>query len=453
MTMAPLSSVRDVVWPAIVAGEDAVLLATELQLEQSQWWSAQELWAHQARQLAALLRHAHATTPWYEQRLNEAGIDVNQPLTPESWSRIPLLSRQDLKRSLAEIVSRSVPPEHGQTHRRKTSGSTGEPLSVLGTQVTGFFWQSLVLRDDLWHRRNFRNRLVVIRSGRYEADPLAVHDLPSWGLLSPSLYETGPMTIFYHTTPLDRQVELLEARSPHYLLTYPSNARALCRYARERPLRLPDLEAVLTYGEPLTPDVRAACREAWGVPVHDVYSCEELGFLALQCPDHEHYHVQSESALVEILDPQGSRCAPGQVGRVVLTSLHNFAMPLIRYAIGDHAEVGEACPCGRGLPVLERILGRERNQVSLPDGRRAWPNIGELWAAIPEVAQIQLVQLGEDDVEVRFVRQKPLSPEEERAARGRIHQALGHPFRLTFAVQAAIPRQPNGKYETFFDAR
>src|SRR5512132_1231952 len=284
MTMAPRSSVRDVVWPAIVVGEDSILLATEFQLEQSQWWSAQDLQAHQHRQLAALLRHARATVPWYEERLEAAGITGEQPLTPEAWSRIPLLTREDVQHHQAELISSSVPPEHGETHRNKTSGSTGKSLEVLCTQVTGFFWQSLVLRDDLWHRRDFSKRVVAIRSGRFKADPLAVHDLPSWGSSSLPLYETGPMTLFYHTTPLERQVELLEARSPNYLLTFPSNARALCRYSRTRPVRLPDLEAVHTYGEPLTPDVRAACRETWGVPVQDVYSCEEMGFLALQCP-------------------------------------------------------------------------------------------------------------------------------------------------------------------------
>lgn len=453
MTMAPRSSVLDVVWPAIVVGEDSTLLATEFQLEQSQWWSARDLQAHQRLQLAALLRHARASVPWYEKRFEDAGLTEAQSLTPEGWSRIPLLTRQELQRHQAEIVSVSAPPEHGNTHRSKTSGSTGEPLEVVGTEVTGFFWQSLAFRDDLWHRRDLRKRLVAIRSGRYEPDPLAVHDLSTWGFISPLLYETGPMTLLYHLTPLARQVELLESRSPHYLLTHPSNARALSRYARKRPIHLPDLEAVHTYGEPLTPDVRAACRAVWGAPVQDVYSCEELGFIALQCPDHEHYHVQSESVLVEILDEQGSPCAPGQIGRVVLTSLHNFAMPLLRYAIGDYAEVGEACPCGRGLPVLKRILGRRRNQITLPDGRRAWPDIGAIWAAIPDVEQIQLIQLGDDHVEVRFARQDPSSRLDEQAVSGLIHQALGHPFRLTFTRQDEIPRQQSGKYETFFDAR
>jgi phenylacetate-CoA ligase len=253
--------------------------------------------------------------------------------------------------------------------------------------------------------------------------------------------------------PIPAQVDVIEARSPHYLLTYPSNARALCRYAQAHPVRLPDLQAVHTYGEPLTPDVRDACRETWGAPVRDVYSCEELGFIALQCPRHEHYHVQSESVLVEILDGEGRPVPPGGIGEVVLTSLHNFAMPLLRYAIGDYAEAGGPCPCGRGLPVLTRVLGRRRNQVALPDGRRSWPDIGAIWAAIPGVDQIQVIQRRPDHVEVRFARPSPLSAPEVPVVGERIRAALGHPFHLTFIGPEPIPRQPNGKYETFVDAR
>jgi phenylacetate-CoA ligase len=451
--MTPRSCVSSVVWPAIVGRNEAALLAMAFQLERSQWWSPHDLAAHQRGQLAGLLRHAARTVPWYRDRLAAAGLGGDAPITEDRWARLPLLTRQDIRDHRAELASEEAPPDHGQTYARKTSGSTGEPLEVVGTEVTGFVWESLVFRDDLWHGRDLRGRLVVIRSGRDAPDPLLVHDFPGWGYVSPALYETGPMTLFYHTMPLERQVEILEARSPHYLLTYPSNARALCRLARRRPVRLPDLRAVLTYGEPLGPDVRAACEETWGAPVQDVYSCEELGILALQCPRHPHYHVQSEAILLEIVDDEGRACAPGQIGRVVLTSLHNFAMPLLRYAIGDYAEAGGPCPCGRGLPVVARILGRRRNQVSLPDGRRAWPDAGAIWEAIPGVDQIQVVQEGPESVRARYTRASPLSPREEPASRASLRRALGHPFRVTFSRQASIARGANGKYETFFDSR
>jgi phenylacetate-CoA ligase len=449
--MTPRSSVPDILWPALVVGGGATVLGVAFQLERSQWWSAEVLQAHQYQQLAALLRHARATVPFYQKRLADTGLTDEQALTPEGWLRIPLLTRHDIRQHQADLTTTHLPSGHGPIRRNKTSGSTGQFLEVLGTSVDALMWEGLRIRDDLWHQRDYSGRLVAIRSGRYQQDPLAVSDFPTWGLKPPlHLYETGPMTVFYHLMPIPQQVALLEARSPHYLVIYPSNARALCRYARRRPVRLPDLRAVLTSGEPVPADVRAACRETWGVPVQDSYCCEELGYIATQCPRYEHYHVSSETVLVEILDEEEGPCAPGQVGRVVLTPLHNFGMPLIRYAIGDYAEVGEPCPCGRGLPVLQRILGRQRNRVVLPDGRRIFPDISALWATIPDVEQIQLIQRSQDHVEVRYAREQPLSPAEEHAGGERIHQALGYPFRLSFTRQDTIARQPNGKYETFF---
>jgi phenylacetate-CoA ligase len=216
MAMTPRSSVRDILWPALVAGGGATVLGLTFQLEQSQWWSAEELLAHQYRQLAALLRHARATVPFYRKRLADAGLTDEQALTPEGWLRIPLLTRQEIWRHQADLTTTHLPGGHGPTHRHQTSGSTGQPLEVLGTAVDTLLWQGLTIRDDLWHRRDYGGRLVAIRSGRYEQDPLAVTDSPTWGLKSPLLlYPTGPMTVFYHLMPIPRQAELLEARSPH----------------------------------------------------------------------------------------------------------------------------------------------------------------------------------------------------------------------------------------------
>ena len=102
-----------------------------------------------------------------------------------------------------------------------------------------------------------------------------------------------------------------------------------------------------------------------------MYSSQEVGYIALECPTGESYHVQAENVLVEVLDDQDRPCSPGDVGRVVVTALHNFATPLLRYDIGDYAEVGAPCPCGRGLPALRRIMGRQRNMALLPTAAAA----------------------------------------------------------------------------------
>ena len=245
--------------------------------------------------------------------------------------------------------------------------------------------------------------------------------------------------------------ERLRLDRPAYLLSHPSLISGLATHCREHEIVLPDLREVRTMGESADDSLRELCRTAWDVPVVDMYSCQEAGYLALQCPDHPHYHVQSENVLLEVVDDHGLPCAPGAVGRVLVTSLNNFATPLIRYEIGDYAEVGAACSCGRGLPVLKRIMGRYRNLLTLPDGTRRWPRLG-YESRLQEVAPIelmQMVQTGVEEISVRLVTARALDTTETRALTAFIQDKLGHPFRLSFDYVDTIRNPANGKIEQF----
>ncbi len=256
------------------------------------------------------------------------------------------------------------------------------------------------------------------------------------------------MVIFDVTRPAAEQLAWLKEVNPDYLLTYPSNLLCLVQRGEKTGDRVPRLREVATMGEVLEPAVRAACERVWGVRVVDAYSAQELGMIASQCPEHPHYHVQSENVLVEILDKAGKSCAPGEVGRLVVTDLHNFAMPLIRYEIGDYAEAGGPCPCGRGLPVLNRILGRTRNMLTLPSGDKMWPAFSKaLRQALPRLRQAQLVQRTRDEIEVRLVVARRLTPMEEDRARAALGKALSDAFTYRIAYVDEIPRSPGGKFE------
>lgn len=204
-------------------------------------------------------------------------------------------------------------------------------------------------------------------------------------------------------------------------------------------------------GETVTPALRLSCAEVLGVPLVDHYSSQEVGYVALQCPESGQYHVMAENVLVEVLDDAGRPCAPGEVGRVVVSSLHNLATPMLRYELRDYAEQGAPCPCGRGLPTLARILGRSRNLLRLPDGTRRWPVVGFYhYRDVAPVTQYQLIQHSVEEIEVRLVVERPLRGAEEAALTGIIHKSLGHPFRLRFSYfEGEIPRGPSGKFEEF----
>jgi phenylacetate-CoA ligase len=181
-----------------------------------------------------------------------------------------------------------------------------------------------------------------------------------------------------------------------------------------------------------------------------MYSSQEVGYIALQAPGLEHMLAQSEVTLVEVVDDDGSPTKPGETGKVVVTPLFNFATPLVRYALGDYAVVGDASPCGRSLPVLRQVLGRTRNMMVTRDGRRIWPTFGTTTITdIAPVRQHQFVQLDYETLEARFVVKRPLTPEEEAHLRHHILKRLPDGMKLNFVYRDRIERSAGGKFEDF----
>ncbi|MBY0338464.1 MAG: hypothetical protein K2X11_17760 [Acetobacteraceae bacterium] len=449
------SAVPGIAWPAIPAANGAAMLALLFQMEQSQWWPPARLRARQRDQLAALLAHAAARVPFYRGRVPPdlpEGADWE-----EAWRRIPVLSRDEIQAADATeaLLAEELPPGHGEWREIHTSGSTGRPVRSVRSQLWELIWHGFTLRDHLWHRRDLGGRLAAIReSGAGKATWPDGSAAPSWGLASDAVFATGPLVSLNVLTPVAQQAEWLLRQDPDYLLTHPSIARRLAAECLARGVRPARLRQVITIAETLAPDVRGACAEAWGAKVADIYSAREAGYLALQCPDHPHHHVQAEGVFLEVLRDDGTPCAPGEVGRVVVTPLHNLAMPLIRYDIGDAAEVGPPCPCGRGLPVLRRILGRVQDMLILPGGERRWPllsssDLAALLAAAPGLRAHQLVQTALDRLELRVEVAHPLAPREAAALADWARARFGERFAVTVREVAGLPRSDAGKFRDF----
>ncbi len=451
-TPALKSALAEVRFPALPRPRAAAELALLYQLEHSQWWEPERIEREQLRQLQLLVAHAAATVPFYRERMRAAGIDPRAPLAPEAWSALPLLTRRDVQESAEALVSSRIPRAHGRTYTTQTSGSTGQPVRITGTSLNRLLWRVLTVREHLWHRRDFSAKLCAIRpSTSGHARPPEGLQRQGWGPATDGLFRTGPMALLALGTDVGTQAAWLVRQDPEYLLSYPSNLLALAEHFLRAGLRLPRLREVRTVGESVQPALREAVRAAWNVPVTDVYSSQEAGYIALQCPSGSGlYHLQSEAVRVEILDDAGRPCAPGCIGRVVVTPLHNFAMPLLRYEIRDYAQAGTACPCGRGLPTIRRVTGRYRNMLVMPNGEKRWPFTGFAeYRKIAPVRQYQMIQRDRETIEVRFAIDRPLTPAEEARMTEVIHRWLGHPFALRFSCVDSFPATPGGKFEDF----
>jgi len=420
-------------------------------LADSQWWPAEELEKRRDVELSSLLEHAWRTVPAQRPRLEAAGYRPGEQLDPDVWQRIEPLTRAELQENGDEFRSTATPADHGDILNVSSSGSTGRPLTIHGTLRDAAIGKAFLLRYHLWHNTDFALPMAMIRKFRRgEADYPDGIRRDRWGDQGTYPFPTGPAAGLSIHAGIEQQAEWLRRHPPGYLVTYPSNLGALARHCADIGLELPGLRHVMTLSETLSGEDREACRLAWGVQVIDQYSAREVGLIAAQCPEHPHYHVQAERVVVEVLDGDGEPCAPGQVGRVIVTSLHNYEQPLIRYAIGDFAEFGEPCACGRGLPVLKRILGRDRGMMVTPDGGRYWPFFGAAgFPAITPVCQHQFVQREPGAIVCRFVVARPLTAEEEAGLRDHIGARLPYPFRLDFSYVTAISRAESGKFEEF----
>ena len=441
------------VWPPFIASQPASVLDVLAGLKESQHWPAAELGRGQQAQLTQLLEWAANNVPHYQDAEWTARKLGELRRAPEAfwdiWRTLPILTKAELRSQGARMNARKVPRMHLPLKKTITSGSTGIPVEVGWTAMTSLIWKAMTLREISWHRRDVKKRLGAIRYlPKPHRDPRG-NMSPTWPEFIAQVHRTGPFGIIHVGLPVDVLAEWLRGFDPHYLVTHPSVAASLMDELGDPSAKPPSLEEITFVAEPLPPALEARLIREWGVRSSEYYSANEVGYIAFRCAEKGSLHVQSEAMLVEILDEAGNPCNAGECGRVVVTPLHNFATPLIRYELGDYATVGEPCPCGRGLPVIDQVLGRVRNLVRTPDGRRYWPVELGKFRSMTSVRQFQYVQSAPDTIQLRLVLNRPLTEEEHGQAVAFVRAALGYPFRVEITPVSEIARGPTGKFEEF----
>ena len=320
----------------------------------------------------------------------------------------PILTRYDLQKM--------TPPPGDFVS--KTSGATGIPVEVQRINLSKLWWNATNLREVLWHKRDLSLSFAVIR-------PHIREELfqSQWGPAFSLLGKTGPL--YAHPVKGDLNAWLQKIQ-PGYLTTFPSILETIDLKA------LPRLKGIKTTGETLHQKHPL---------IADMYSSEEVGTIAIQCPDNsENYHVM-ENIIIEILDEENQ---PANEGRVIVTDL--TSRYLYRYDIGDYAQVGQ-CSCGRGLQTIKKILGRRRNMVLLPDGSKYWPRIGSTeFRKIAPIKRFQAAQIDATTLELRLIIDSPLTEEQQESLCKLVHHWIGYPFEIRFRY---VDEFPLGKFEEF----
>jgi phenylacetate-CoA ligase len=417
-------------------------------LERTQWRSLDELQALQLGALRRLLRHAHDHVPYYRDRMAAVGLAPEDVRGIEDLARLPLLTRAQAAESAETRRSLAAPLP---VIAKSTSGSTGSPLAFAYDWGSEHWRQATKLRGYGW--------------GGYFPGARALH---YWGLSPPRPTAAGRAKVrldrwIRRDRYLDcvrrdepsllRAVEEIRRYRPQVFVCYTQGGADLARFVLEQGLRTWDSFPVLCAAERLFTADRAVLEEAFGPEIFETYGSREVMLIASECEAHDGLHLSMENLLVELVvdDRKGGLRAarPGESGEVVITDLHNFGMPFIRYASGDRAVAGPPgmCACGRPLLRLGAVEGRQTE--TLRDGRGG--RIGGLVFNVvfgaglgKGVRAFQAVQHPDDSITLKIV---PSSAFDD-AARAELRAACERQLvglRFEIELVPEIPVGPNGK--------
>jgi phenylacetate-CoA ligase len=439
-------------WPRLPDASAAQLWSAYLELERTQWLGAAEIQERQLESVRALLTHCVNHVPYYRQLLPAAGIVPGAIQSMDDFRRIPVLSRQTYQQKLNAFVAERLPPGTVFSGVRNTSGSSGTPTKVLQTSIVNLWWSAFCLRDLEWCNIDPRGTVAGIRSsgksGKELAQIMEGVTQSCWLDSCDRLIESGFSYIMDIRQDHARQLQWLRALNPDYLVSYPANLEVLASRVRlEGPL--PRLRVIQAISDTLTDETRSVIEAAFGVPVKNTYTCTEMGYLASPCPEGHGSHVHAENVLLEVLDQAGQPCRPGETGKVLLTHLHNLAGPLVRYDVGDQATVGtEPCPCGRGLPLLARIQGKDSPMFHLAGGRlKSTAALTQLVRKVGGHWQHQVVQKALDHVVVRVVIDPSWTPKHATQIEANVREFFEGPIRVDMEIHDRLPLPPSGKFQ------
>jgi phenylacetate-CoA ligase len=352
------------------------------------------------RAVARVVAHAYAQVPYYRALLDAHGVRPETIRGAADLARIPPTARATLQAlPPAEAVAAGARGE--RLIAAPTSGSSGRPLVVQRTWLEQNLLHLFRLRAERALGVRLTDRRVRVGApSRYGGkDPKR---------LGRALRRAGLLRMT-HLSVFDDPHETLarvRALAPDVLGGYPSGLARLADAAERTGLAPLRPRLVVTGAERLAPAVRARLGAAFGAPVRELYGCTEANLLAAECPAGGRLHTIDDAVVVEVL--AGDRPArPGEQGEVVITALHSYAMPIIRYRIGDLARVGESgCACGTSFGTLDGVDGRAIDLFHLPDGRTLHPfrlTTEGIEPAAPWVRHYQVVQEAVDRFTVRVV--------------------------------------------------
>lgn len=408
-----------------------------------------ELQQLQSKRLSRILHHSINHVPYYQKVAEEAHLSLEEEPISKYLNKFPVLTKEIIKKRFDDLKSDDSAKRH--PYLNHSGGSSGVPLSFIQDRE----YSDWNIANTLYYK-TFANQEIgdsELRLWGSERDLLAGKEKTSVRLRN-WLYHRKEINAFKMSlADQERALEIWNAYQPRWVEAYVDAMYELAGYARTHNIRVTPPKGILVSAGTLYPFMKDLIRDTFRCPVFNRYGSREVGGVACSCSHDAGLHVSIWNAYLEIVDESYHPLPPGQVGRVLVTTLNNYSMSLIRYDIGDYAawSTKSQCACGRTTPLLEKVEGREMAVFRTRNGRVVPAEffihiIGVVYNQ-GGIKKFQVRQRDYETIEIRVIPKDPHSPlpmkrEIERA----IKKAMSEECRIDWSIVADIPPLPNGKY-------
>jgi phenylacetate-CoA ligase len=411
------------------------------EMEAADLLTPEEIEELRAAKLRALVEYGYANVPYLRSVMDAAAVTPAAIQFPADLVRLPVMRKAGVRANREALRSRIA----GKLTPYSTGGSTGEPLLYDLPLERSASWIACRQRVMRWWGLSVGDKEYALWGA-----PVEITRQDRIRNLRDTLLATRLLSAFNMSEPvMDRYLDLLEKGDCRTIFSYPSSIYLLCLHARKqgRNLRRTGIKTVFVTGEVLFPHQRQVIAETLNCPVANGYGGRDSGFVCYECPQGG-MHIMADATIVEILDPQGRPAPAGEVGEIVVTDLYSREFPFVRYATGDMGALTDRrCPCGRPLPLLEKIEGRTTDFVMAPDGTILHAlSLIYVLRELEGVEQFRIRQKAVDRFHIQLVRNQRFRPEYEARIREGLRQRLRAPVEVTLEYLETLPPERSGKF-------
>lgn len=356
-------------------------------------WSQTELKKYQLQQLRQIVNNAYSNVPFYHAKFKTAGVHPNDIQTLKDLTRLPIIEKSEFRLQPRDnIVSKEF--LNRKMRVVSTSGSTGKPFSIHMTHKEDDWRKAIYMRANTCCGQKLRDKWMVIVGPNHFSKVTRLQQILG-------IYTRNCVSVL---EDVSTQLSLAQNMKPQVLDGYSSSLLMLAKEAKKTGKNLTP-RIIFGNGEVMPKSSQEYVEEVFHAPYYDQYGCGEFNRTAWQCPEKMGYHMDEDSVIAQFVDEDGNEVSPGESGEIVYTSLFNYAMPFIRYKVGDLGiPSNETCKCGRTLPLMKAVEGRKDSLIFLPNGKSLSPRLFtitmSMYKLYEKIEQFRIIQKKIDFIEI-----------------------------------------------------